>query len=186
MDSFVNFKVISLTVTDSYTLQNMKSILYFLLALLIVSACKQASDPNTKHVALTGIDASKKPGDDFFTYVNSIWLDTARIPASQTGVGAYSFMNYPQRIRLNRILDSISKSTYPSGSIEQKVGDFYASGMDTTTIDKLGYEPIKPLLASIDAVTDASSLLKLVAEEQKTGNSSVIGFMLVRMINKAM
>ncbi len=154
----------------------MKRLVYLSLALLLAGACKQVSDTDAKRVVLTGIDASKKPGDDFFMYANRIWYDTARIPASQTGVGAYSFMNYPQRIRLQGILDSISASTNPAGSIEQKVGDFYASGMDTAAINKRGYDPIKPVLARIDAVTDVPSLLTLVADEQKTGDGSIIGF----------
>ena len=154
----------------------MKRLLYFSLVLLLAAGCKQAADTDTKRVVLTGINASKKPGDDFFMYVNSIWYDTAQIPASQSGVGAYSFLNYPQRIRLQAILDSVSGSNNPAGSIEQKVGDFYAAGMDTMAIDKRGYEPIKPVLASIDAVTDVLSLLKLVVAEQKTGDGSIIGF----------
>src|SRR5688572_27006913 len=154
----------------------MKRLLYISLALLLAGACKQATDPNTKRVVISGIDPSKKPGDDFFAYVNSIWYDTARIPDSQTGVGSYSFLNFPQRIRLQAILDSVSASNNPAGSIEQKVGDFYASGMDTAAINKRGYEPIKPVLARIDAITDVSSLLKLVTEEQKVSHNSIIGF----------
>jgi putative endopeptidase len=48
--------------------------------------------------------------------------------------------------------------------------------MDTAAINKRGYDPIKPLLANIDAITDLTSLLKLVAEEQKVGDVSMIGF----------
>ncbi|WP_020604177.1 M13 family metallopeptidase [Spirosoma spitsbergense] len=154
----------------------MKRLFYLALALLLAGACQRVSVPTTKRVVITGIDPSKKPGDDFFSYANGIWNDTARIPASQTGVGAYSFMNYPQRIRLQGILDSISTRQNPAGSIEQKVGDFYASGMDTTAINKRSYEPIKALLARIDALTDVPSLLTLVAEEQKVGNRSIISF----------
>ncbi|HTE26817.1 M13 family metallopeptidase [Flavitalea sp.] len=154
----------------------MKKILYFFLAVVLASGCKQGADTETKHVVITGIDSSKKPGDDFFMYANSIWYDTAQIPASQSGVGSYSFLNYPQRIRMQAILDSVAGSNNPAGSIEQKVGDFYASGMDTNAINKRGYEPIKPMLAAIDAVTNLPSLLKLVAEEQKLGNGSIIGF----------
>ena len=153
----------------------MKRLLYFSLPLLMAVACQRAAMPTSNRVVVTGIDATKKPGDDFFTYANGIWTDTARIPASQAGVGAYSFMNYPQRIRLQAILDSVSASRNAAGSIEQKVGDFYASGMDTAAINKRGYDPIKPLLARIDAVTDVSSLLTLVADEQKAGNRSIIG-----------
>jgi putative endopeptidase len=154
----------------------MKRLVYLALALVWAGACQRALIPTTKRVVITGIDPSKKPGDDFFSYANGIWNDTARIPASQTGVGAYSFMNYPQRIRLQGILDSISARQHPAGSIEQKVGDFYASGMDTTAINKRGYEPIKALLARIDALNDVPSLLALVAQEQKAGNRSIIGF----------
>lgn len=162
--------------TNPYSKQTMQRFFYFSLVLFMAGACQRVSVPSTKRVVLTGVDASKKPGDDFFTYANGIWNDTVQIPASQTGVGSYSFLNYPQRIRLQGILDSVSTRQHPAGSIEQTVGDFYASGMDTAVINKRGYAPIKPLLARIDAVTDAPSLLALVADEQKTGNNSIIGF----------
>ena len=153
----------------------MKQFLFFVLALLLAGAGSRVLAQNTNRVVLTGIDATKKPGDDFFAYANSIWYDSVQIPASQTGVGAYSFMNYPQRVRMQGILDSVSASRNTPGSIEQKVGDFYASGLDMAAINKRGYEPIRPLLARIDAVTDVASLLKLVVEEQKVGGGSIMG-----------
>jgi putative endopeptidase len=152
----------------------MKKLLYLSLVLFIAASCKQEAE--TRRTVITGVDSSRKPGDDFFTYVNGIWYDSAAIPASQTGVGSYSFLNFPQRIRLQAILDSISATTNPAGSIEQKVGDFYASGMDTTAINNRGYDPIKPLLTRIDDITDLPSLMKLVADEQKVGDGSIIGF----------
>jgi putative endopeptidase len=156
--------------------QNMKSFFLFLLVLVVSGAFQPTFGQAAKRVVLTGIDASKKPGDDFFMYANGIWYDSIKIPDSHTGVGSYSFLNYPQRVRLQAILDSISASKSPAGSIEQKVGDFYASGMDTVTINKLGYEPVKPLLARIDAVGNVASLLKLVADELKVGNASIVDF----------
>ncbi len=164
------------TVATIYTRLLMKRLIYFLLTLGVAGACQRGSIPTTTRVVLTGIDASKKPGDDFFTYANGIWNDTAQIPPSQAGVGSYSFLNYPQRIRLQAILDSVSAGRNPAGSVEQKVGDFYASGMDTAAINKRGYEPIRPLLARIDAVNDVPSLLTLVADQQKAGNGSIVGF----------
>lgn len=154
----------------------MNKLLYLFIALLLATACQEASDTDTKHVTLTGIDFSKKPGDDFFTYANGIWYDTVQIPASQTGVGSYSFLNFPQRVRLQSILDSLSKSTNPAGSIEEKVANFYASGMDTTTINNRGYEPLEPVFTRIDSVRDVASLLEAVAQELKVGNASFIDF----------
>ncbi|WP_431244205.1 hypothetical protein ACQ9BO_07530 [Flavobacterium sp. P21] len=142
----------------------------------ILSSYSLLKTSRKKDVAITGIDSTLRPGNDFFRYVNGKWYDSVSIPASQSGVGAYMFMNFPQRIRLQGILDSISKSNNPAGSIAQKVGDFYASGMDTVTIDKRGYTPIKPLLAKIEAISDLPSLMNFVVNEEKAGNYSIIGF----------
>ena len=154
----------------------MKKLVYIFLGLLLASGCNQAFYKDKKRVVLTGLDASRKPGDDFFMYANGIWYDSAAIPASQSGVGSYSFMNYPQRIRLQSILDSVSRSKNSDKSIAQQIGDFYASGMDTSVINKRGYDPIKPLINRINALTDIPSLLKMVVEEQKLGDRSIIGF----------
>jgi putative endopeptidase len=152
----------------------MKNSLILFITLLTFAACSKHQ--GKKNVAITGIDSTLNPGDDFFRYVNGKWYDSVPIPASQTGVGAYMFMNYPQRIRLQGILDSISQSKNPVGSSAQKVADFYASGMDTVTIEKRGYEPIKPILAKIESINDIKSLMKFVADEAKMDNSSIIAF----------
>lgn len=151
----------------------MKKLPFLFAALLTFVACNSTSE---KIVDIQGIDSTQRPGNNFFRYVNGKWYDTAQIPASQSGVGAYMFMNYPQRIRLQNILDSVSKANNAAGSIEQKVGDFYASGMDTETINKRDYDPIKPILAGIDSISDVLSLMKFVADEAKVNNASIIYF----------
>ncbi|HEX3385722.1 MAG TPA: M13 family metallopeptidase, partial [Mucilaginibacter sp.] len=153
----------------------MKRSIYLCLALVFLTAWNYQDD-HKKFVDVAGIDYSIKPGDNFFRFVNGRWYDTAKIASDQSGVGSYSFMNIPQKRLLQNILDSVSKSKNIMGSVEQKVGDFYASGMDTATINQRGYEPIKPMLARIDAISDISSLMKYVADDLKAGNSSIIGF----------
>lgn len=152
----------------------MKRPLIVFAAFIFLAACKNTAENSVTEIQ--GIDSSLKPGDNFFMYVNHIWYDTAQIPPSQAGVGTYMFMNYPQRLRLQGILDSVSKANNAAGSIEQKLGDFYASGMDTTTINQLGYDPIKPILASIDSINNVTSLMKFVADQSKLYNTSVLAF----------
>jgi len=151
----------------------MKNLVIPFIALLTLIACNKA--PEKQFIEITGIDTSIKPGDNFFRYVNAKWYDSIPIPETQAGVGAYMFMNYPQRLRLQGILDSVSQGQHPEGSIEQKVGDFYASGMDTLTIEKRGYDPIKPILVKIDAIRDATSLMNFVAKAIKVNNGSIMG-----------
>jgi putative endopeptidase len=152
----------------------MKRSLFIFATLLLLASCNNTPDATIADIQ--GIDSSLKPGDNFFMYVNHKWYDSAQIPPSQAGVGTYMFMNYPQRLRLQGILDSVSKANNTAGSIEQKLGDFYASGMDTNTINQRGYDPIKPVLAGIDSISDVASLIKFVADEAKVYNNSVLGF----------
>ena len=145
-----------------------------LVLILAIQAC--STQPEERHVAIEGVNLSLDPGDDFFRYANSIWYDTAQIPPSQSGVGAYMFMNYPQRIRLQGILDSVAQAKSPMGSIGQKVGDFYSSGMDMSTINQRGYEPIKPILSGIEAINSIPSLMEFVADQATAYNNSIISF----------
>src|SRR3954447_898312 len=154
----------------------MKTYLFLFTALLMsFVSCKNTPDKSTA-ADIQGIDSSIKPGDNFFMYVNRKWYDSAQIPPSQAGVGTYMFMNYPQRLRLQGILDSVAHAGNTAGSIEQKLGDFYASGMDTNAINQRGYEPVKPILARIDSISDIVALMKFVADEAKAFNLSILGF----------
>lgn len=156
----------------------MNKFLYGCLVLVVLGGCNNPSpEPSKKaFVDISGIDTSVKPGDNFFRYVNGRWYDTVKIADDQSGIGSYSFLNIPQKKLLQNILDSVSNSQNAIGTIDQKVGDFYASGMDTVTINNRGYEPIQPMLANIDAISDVQSLMKFVANELKTGDGSIISF----------
>ncbi|MGF7231411.1 M13 family metallopeptidase [Arachidicoccus sp.] len=122
------------------------------------------------------IDSSVKPGDNFYQFVNGKWLDTVKIPGDKSGVGGFYKLADDTRKNLQTLLENAEKNDATKGSLEQKVGDFYASGIDTTTIDKLGYEPVKPILAKVDAITDVPSMMKFVADEQKNNDGSIISF----------
>jgi len=154
----------------------MKRIVQLCVAGVFLCASNISTAQNRSFVDVPGIDHSIKPGDNFFRFVNGRWYDTVKIDSDQSGVGSYSFLNIPQKKLLQSILDSVSGTRNTMGSIEQKVGDFYASGMDMATIDKRGYQPIKSILGRIDAITNLPSLLHFVASEMKSGNSSIIGF----------
>ena len=154
----------------------MKKIFYLCLTTIFLSIANHATAQKRTFVDVPGLDTQIKPGDNFFRFVNARWYDTARIAGDQSGVGSYSFMNIPQKLLLQRILDSVSKTKNTMGTIEQKVGDFYASGMDVNTINQRGYQPIAPILARINAINSVPLLLQFVATEVKSGNNSIISF----------
>lgn len=124
----------------------------------------------------TGMDTTVKPGDNFYLYASGSWLKKTEIPASQRGWGSFYTLYDDNQKNLHKILDEITKQDNPAGSKEQKVADLYTSGMDTVGIEKLGYEPVKPQLAKINAVTDYKGLISLAADGYKNGDGFLLGF----------
>lgn len=144
----------------------LKPLLLFTAGALTLTACKQNNADPQKFIETKNIDSAVKPGDDFFMYANGAWLKTATIPSTESSVGGFLDLRNKTRENLRTILDELAKGKHNDGSLEQKVGDFYAAGMDSATIEKLGYEPVKPTLAKIDAIKDVKGIIQFVAEEQ--------------------
>jgi len=137
-------------------------------------ACNENSTMTTAsrvYLDTSAMNTSIKPGDNFFLYVNGKWIDKATIPASESEAGSFLDLYNNTKDNLHHLLDSISTLKTKPGSIEQKVADYYASGMDTTTIEKRGYDPVKPILAEIDAIKDPAGVMQFVTEQYKTGNA---------------
>jgi len=163
----------------------MRSAKYILLALpvVILAGCKQpktsseaGAPKRTVFFDKSGMDTSVKPGDNFFLYANGKWIKDTQIPPSENSWGLGNILYNDNQKHLHSILDDISVNDNPTGSKEQKVADLYKSGMDTATINKMGYEPVKPLLAKIDVVKDYKDLVNLAATGFKDGNGFLFGF----------
>ena len=119
------------------------------------------------------MDKNVKPGDNFFMFVNGQWVNNTPIPASESRIGSFLDLYNNTKVNLKTIFTDIAKTPQVAGSVEQKVADFFASGMDTTTIDKLGYEPIKPYLKKIDEIKDIKGVMQYVASAQVEGNPTL-------------
>lgn len=144
-------------------------------ASIIFASCKNNNDQSTYFDA-SGMDTTVHPGDNFFQYANGTWVKNSVIPDDQSGWGSF-FTLYDENLKKMRtILDELSaKTDHKAGSNEQKVGDFYASGMDTAAIEKAGYEPLKPMLTKIDAVKNYKELINLLASSYAEGDGDLLG-----------
>lgn len=144
-------------------------------ASLAFASCKNNTD-SSAYFDTAGMDTSVHPGDNFFMYANGTWIKNSIIPDDQSGWGSFYTLYDENLKKMRTILDELSaKSDHKPGSNEQKVGDFYASGMDTAAIEKAGYDPLKPMLAKIDAVKDYKELISLLATSYTEGDGALIG-----------
>lgn len=132
-------------------------------ACLVITAFVADGPKPVKHrkfIDPANMDLSVKPGDDFFEYANGTWIKNNPIPDKQTRWGSFGILGQDNTNRLLVILREVSKTPgQPKGSLKQRVGDLYASGMDSLTIEKRGYEPIVPDLKRISEISSLDGVI---------------------------
>src|SRR3954451_12777449 len=135
--------------------------LVLLCNVLISFSCSQINSASATSNLLdkTGMDSTVRPQDDFFNYVNGGWIKKTEIPASESswGAGAILYQNTQQNIK--NLLDSCAKLNAAKGSNEQKVGDFYASAMDSASIEQKGFSPLQTDMQRINAIASPENIL---------------------------
>ncbi|HLI17734.1 MAG TPA: M13 family metallopeptidase [Rhodanobacteraceae bacterium] len=124
------------------------------------------------------LDDQYNPCNDFAEYVNATWNKANPIPADQTSWGAFGILHERTMQQQKQILETASQDAkdHKGSALEQKLGNLYDAGMDTAAIDKLGYDPIKPQLAAIDALKTPSDIENFLDTSFNNGDSYVFDF----------
>jgi len=124
----------------------------------------------------TNLDRTCKPCDDFNQFAMGGWMKNNPIPAEYPNWGSFTMLADRNQASMRVILEEAGKANAAAGSNQQKIGDFYASCMDTSAIDAAGVKPLAADFAAIDAVKDASALQPLIGRLQQTGAGYLFRF----------
>jgi putative endopeptidase len=125
------------------------------------AAASQPAQIGAWGLDLTTHDTTVKPGDDFFRYADGHWLDTHEIPADRSRWGSFDALDEDAQKKVHALI-AVLPAGAPSGSLEQKVGDFYRAYMDIAAIDRAGLAPAQPALAAIRAARTHRDLATLM------------------------
>ena len=126
---------------------------------------------------ITNRDTTVSPSEDFFHYANGGWFKKHPIPNSESSNGIFRMIGDTINAQIKDICEKSSKNTEAAkGSNEQKIGDFYASGMDTLSIEKLGLKPLLSEFNRIDAINDIPSLMNTIGYLHTIGASPAFSF----------
>lgn len=142
-----------------------RSLLTFALAVapLLASAPKPILG-----VDRTYIDPSASPCKDFYAYADGAF-DKVPIPGEYASYGVNQEIDERNEAILKRILEASARTSGPKGTVAQRVGDFYASGMDEASIQKAGLRPLAPLFTAIDALKSPEELPAAMGRLQSIG-----------------
>ena len=158
----------------------MRDFLLVAVSAALLSACGETAAPVAEApkpafgsfgVDLAQMDATVRPGDDFYSYVNGKWLTTFQMPADRAG-----YTTGTRRVREDggRHPQPSSTSSRPArrrrARVAQKVGDLYAGWMDEAGIESRGIEPLQPYLgADRGGQGRRRTSMKLVGDIDYTG-----------------
>lgn len=119
------------------------------------------------------LDPTVRPQDDLFRHVNGRWLADVEIPADKHAAGAFVDLRDASERAIRDIVTGLSGSA--PGTEAYLVEHMYGSFMDTERIDAAGLEPLRPLIAEIDAIGTVDDLLDYFGRSLRRGTGAPIG-----------
>ncbi|SEQ93794.1 M13 family metallopeptidase [Pedobacter rhizosphaerae] len=143
---------------------------YFAALGIVAAGFSANAQAPKKFIDPSNMDLSVKPGDDFYQYASGNWIKNNPVPAKETRWGSF---NELRDFNINAVKtlveDAAADKSAPAGSVKRRVGDFYTAAMDSATIEKLGYTPIKADLEKIKQINDLQGVLDQVAYMRTNG-----------------
>ncbi len=116
-----------------------------------------------------GMDRSVAPGDDFYAFANGTWSKNTPIPADKSNFGAFEVLQDLSDQRTRGLLEAATKDP------ASKIGQAYATYLDTATIERKGLAPIKPMLDWINARTSLTEYAALLPMTARAGIGGPFG-----------
>jgi putative endopeptidase len=145
------------------------------------SAPAKANSSATKTPAaprfdIANIDTSVDPCTDFYQYACGNWIKNNPIPPDYPVWLSFAEVQEYNLATLHRILESAAANDPKRGPVIKKIGDFYASCMDESAVNKAGWQPLKPELDRIAAAKDKKQMIEVMSHEQLIGPNPLLGF----------
>ena len=121
------------------------------------------------------VDKTVDPCENFYRYSCNGWFKRNPLPPDQTSYGRFTELYELNRLHLRQILEDVSKPDPNRTPNEQKIGDEYASCMDTAAVNKEGIAPLQPELDRISALKSSAELPALLGHLHNIGVNAFFG-----------
>jgi len=154
-----------------------KSLLKPLAFAVALSLCGVAAAA-TDTFNIQDLNSKIDPCSDFNGFVNAKWVAANPIPADRTRWGSFDALREDSLKAQRIIVEAAAKSAADAkaGSIEQKIGYLYATGMNEAAIDKAGFDPIKPQLARIASLKTPADIATYISDTYAQGTPVLFRF----------
>jgi putative endopeptidase len=153
-----------------------------IVTVLALAACgKEAPQQAATGPALgfdpTEFDASVRPQDDFYAYVNGSWLSATEIPAVWSCYGVMQILYEETETQLRTIIEETAAlEDNPAGSDIQKIGDLYASFMNEQLAEANGTKPLEAEFDRISEIISHADVIDYMAHALTVGIQTPVNF----------
>ena len=104
----------------------------------------------TSGVTASNLDKTVKPTADFYQYACGGWMANNPLGDEYARYGSFDVLGENNQKQLQDLVTKIAAQKNAPGTIEQKIGDFYNTAMNTEAINKQGAQPIQAELNEIN------------------------------------
>jgi putative endopeptidase len=111
---------------------------------------------------LTALDRAIKPGDDFFRFSGNGWLKRTQMPADRTRWGTFDMLAAQSESDVKAIIEDLAAKPKRT-SLEQQIGDYYATFLDQDAITKAGLAPVRDVMKAIAAAKTHDDIAVIMA-----------------------
>jgi predicted metalloendopeptidase len=118
--------------------------------LLVVAPTPKQSP--TSGLDLGNFDRTVRPQDDLFRAANGRWLARTPVPPDRVTHGTFVELSDKTETDLRAIIENVEAQRDRQRGTARQIADLYASLMDETRAEELGFQPITELLRRIDAI----------------------------------
>jgi endothelin-converting enzyme/putative endopeptidase len=126
--------------------------------------------------AREGMDPDIRPQDDLFGHVNGRWLVEAEIPSDRSSWGSFVHLADIAEEQVRVIIEDLAAGDDAARHEDgRKIGNLYASYMDTETINRRGLRPVQPLLDAVASLRDVRDLAAFLGEFERIGGHGLFG-----------
>jgi putative endopeptidase len=136
------------------------------------------SKDKSRTIDLDYLNASIKPQDDFFEFSNGSWLKNNPVPPSESRWGSFNELEQANNKKLTALLEEFKaiSGEYEQGTIQQILGDYYASFTNMDVRDKVGIAAINDDLSIVNSLNSKENIPSIIAKMHSIGIGGLFRF----------